>query len=92
MLSSAGGIGGDVPRDRWLALLDELETRSFTQEDVTPRVFGTVAVVRSLVRWDASLGDRDVSGVYAITDVFTLSDHSWRATWRISVRVPEQAR
>ena len=91
VLSSVGGVGGDVPRGRWLELLDELETRAFTQEDVTPRLFGDVAVVRSVVRWDASLGGRDLSGAY-VTDVFTRSEDVWRAAWRISVHVPDDAR
>ena len=87
VLSSAGGVSPSMPRDAWLATLDRIETRSLECSDVEPRVFGDVAVVRARLRWDASFADRDLTGDYLVTDVFTRRDDGWRASWRVSVRL-----
>jgi ketosteroid isomerase-like protein len=87
VLSSTGGVGPSVPKDEWLAALDEIDTRSLVPRDVDARVFGDVAVVSARLRWDATLRDQDLTGDYAVTDVFTWSEGGWLASWRISVRV-----
>ena len=88
VLSSTGGVGPHVPKDEWLEALDEIETRSLVPRDVDARVFGHVAVVSARLRWDATLRDQDLTGDYAVTDVFTRGDGRWLASWRISVRLP----
>ena len=88
VLSSTGGVGPSVPKDEWLAALDEIETRSIVPRDVDARVFGDVAVVSARLRWDATLRDQDLTGDYAVTDVFTRHGERWLASWRISVRLP----
>jgi ketosteroid isomerase-like protein len=87
VLSSAGGVSATMSRDAWLSTLDQIETRSLESSEVEPRVFGNVAVVRARLRWDASIGDRDLTGEYLVTDVFTRHDEGWRASWRVSVRL-----
>jgi ketosteroid isomerase-like protein len=88
VLSSTGGVGPSVPKDDWLAALDEIDTRSLVPRDVDGRVFGDVAVVSARLRWDATLRDQDLTGDYAVTDVFTRGEGRWLAAWRISVRLP----
>jgi ketosteroid isomerase-like protein len=88
VLTSTGGIGPSVPKADWLEALDEIDTRSLVPRDVDARVFGDVAVVSARLRWDASLRDQDLTGDYAVTDVFTRTDGRWLASWRISVRLP----
>ena len=88
ILSSTGGIGPNVPKDDWLAALDEIDTRSLVPRDVDARVFGDVAVVSARLRWDATLRDQDLTGDYAVTDVFTRGEGRWLASWRVSVRLP----
>ena len=88
VLSSTGGVGPSVPKDEWLAALDEIDTRSLVPRDVDARVFGDVAVVSARLRWDATLREQDLTGDYAVTDVFTRADGRWLASWRISVRLP----
>jgi len=66
---------------------DEIDTRSLVPRDVDARVFGDVAVISARLRWDASLRDQDLTGDYAVTDVFTRGDGRWLASWRISVRL-----
>jgi ketosteroid isomerase-like protein len=87
VLSSTGGVGPSVPKDDWLAALDEIDTRSLVPRDVDARVFGDVVVISARLRWDASLRDQDLTGDYAVTDVFTRGDGRWLASWRISVRL-----
>ncbi len=86
-LTSAGGVAPHVPRGEWLDALAAIETRSFALEIVEVRVFGDVAVVASRLTWDARLGERDLSGEYALTDVLTRTDGRWRPSWRISTRL-----
>ena len=87
VLSSTGGVSPNAPRDDWLAMLPQIETRSLECSDVEPRVFGDVAVVRARLSWDASVGTRDLTGEYLVTDVFTRGDGKWQASWRVSVRL-----
>ena len=87
VLSSTGGVGPSVPKDDWLVALDEIDTRSLVPRDVDVRIFGEVAVVSARLRWEATLRDQDLTGDYAVTDVFTRRDGRWLAAWRISVRL-----
>jgi ketosteroid isomerase-like protein len=87
VLTSSGGVSPHMPREDWLATLHQVETRSLDCSDVDARVFGDVAVVRARLRWDASVGGRDLTGDYVVTDVFTRPDGRWRASWRVSVRL-----
>jgi uncharacterized protein DUF4440 len=89
VLSSTGGVGDHVPRDKWLESLTKLETRSLSPQVLGARIIGDVAVVRLRVSWDATLGDRDLTGDYAVTDVFRNQDGNRLLSWRISVRLPD---
>ena len=89
VLTSAGGVAPHVSRQQWLEALGAIETRSFVREPIDARVFGDVAVVASRARWDARVGERDLSGEYALTDVFTRRDGRWRPVWRVSTRLTE---
>jgi hypothetical protein len=90
VLSSTGGMSQHMPRDEWLAALPDLDTRSLEPEVIDNRLFGDVMVARVFVRWDASFGERDMTGSYAVTDVFRRQDGGWRLAWRISVRLPDE--
>ena len=86
VLSSSGGVSPNMPRDAWLGTLDQIETRALDCTDVEARVFGDVAIVRARLRWEASVGGRDLTGDYLVTDVLTRPEGRWQASWRISVR------
>ena len=88
LLTSTGGVGPRVSKDEWLRTLAEIDTRSLSCRDVDARVFGDVAVVKAWLRREASLGERDLTGDYAVTDVFRRDGGRWRAAWRISLRLP----
>ena len=51
------------------------------------REFGDVGVVRARLRWDARMGDRDLSGDYVCADVFRREADRWRVVWRVSTKV-----
>jgi hypothetical protein len=89
VLTSEGGVSENMPRNEWLAALPGLDTRSLTCAISHVREYRDTAVVRGRLRWDASMGDRDLSGDYAVADVFTKVDGRWRASWRISVRLAD---
>jgi hypothetical protein len=87
VLTSAGGVAPRVERDEWLVGLASIETRSLEVLEYEERTFGDVGVTRTLQRWNARRGGRDVSGDYAIVDVFERTDGKWRAAWRVSRKV-----
>jgi len=87
VLSSSGGVAPNVSRAQWLQTLPEIETASLTATVEEVRVFDSTAVVRARLVWQATLGQRDLSGTYAITDVFRRDAEDWKVSWRLSVRL-----
>jgi ketosteroid isomerase-like protein len=90
VLTSEGGVSDNMPREDWLAALPQIDTRSLVCSVTNVREYGSAAVVRGRLRWAATMGDRDLSGEYAVADVFTRTDDRWRASWRISVRLTHE--
>ena len=84
VLTSAGGVAARMERADWLASLPSIESQSLDVLEYEERTFGDVGVTNTLQRWSARRGDRDLSGDYAIVDVFERSRGSWRAAWRMS--------
>jgi len=78
VLSSVGGDSEHMAREQWLDALPRIETRSLTCTDVQSREFDDVALVRARLRWEASLGEHDLTGDYAVADVFTRRADRWR--------------
>ena len=87
VLTSAGGVAARMERADWLASLPSIESQSLDVLEYDERIFGDVGVTNTLQRWRARSGERDLSGDYAIVDVFERSGGSWRAAWRISRKV-----
>ena len=88
VLESVGGVAPSMPKREWIEALPSVVTRSLEPHDVEARVYGDVAVVRLRLTWDAEVGGRDLTGEYAVTDVFTRADDGWHPSWRISIRLP----
>lgn len=88
VLSSVGGVSSSMSRTDWIGALPQIDTRSLAAEVEDVRRYGEAAVVKARLRWAATMGGRDLSGEYVATDVFRLEEGSWRASWRISVRLP----
>ena len=87
VLTSAGGVAPRLERADWLAGLSTIESQSLDVLEYEERTFGDVGVTNTLQRWSAQRDGRDLSGDYAIVDVFERIDGSWRAVWRVSRRV-----
>jgi hypothetical protein len=87
VLTSAGGVASRMERADWLASLPSIESESLDVLEYEERTFGDVGVTNTLQRWSAQRGERDLSGDYAITDLFERSSGSWRVAWRISRKV-----
>jgi ketosteroid isomerase-like protein len=89
-LSSIGGVGAEVSREDWLGSLDKIHSTLFDVDILESRVLGDVGIVRARVRWEATMGERDLTGDYAVTDVFKREGGRWRPSWRISVRLSDE--
>lgn len=87
VLTSAGGVAARMERTEWLASLPSIESESLDVIEYEARMFGDIGVTNTLQRWSAQSDGRDLSGDYAIVDVFERTDGSWRAVWRVSRRV-----
>ena len=90
ILTSSGGVSSCLPRDEWIAALPSIETERLEAEVEEARAYGDVAVVKARLLWSATMADRDLTGAYVVTDVFTKNGGRWKASWRISVRLPER--
>ena len=88
LLTSTGGVSGHMPKADWIASLPHIETDVLEAEVEEARRYGDVAVVKARLRWSATMQGRDLTGEYAVTDVFTNNDGRWKPSWRISVRLP----
>jgi ketosteroid isomerase-like protein len=89
-LSSIGGVGDQVSREAWLGALDQIESSLLDVDILESRVLGDVGIVRARLRWEATMGERDLTGDYAVTDVFKREGGRWRPSWRISVRLSNE--
>ena len=75
VLSSRGGVEPELDRAQWFENLAEIDTEELEILYAEAREFGkpgvgNVAVVRALLQWTASLGQRDLTGDYEVVDVF----------------------
>jgi ketosteroid isomerase-like protein len=87
VLQSAGGVSPNAVKIDWIETLAQIETRSIVLSDVEARAYGDVGVVRLRRAWEAELAGRDLTGDYAIVDVFTRAADGWHPRWRISTRL-----
>ena len=90
LLTSAGGVSSQMPRADWIAALPGIETDRLEVQVEKARRYGDVTVVKARLRWSATMAGRDLTGEYAVTDVFTNDGGRWRPSWRISIRLPER--
>jgi ketosteroid isomerase-like protein len=88
VLSSSGGVAPTASRTDWLHTLPQIETTSLSAVVREVRVFDAVAVVQAQLEWQARLGARDLSGSYAVTDIFNRHGGEWKVSWRLSIRIP----
>lgn len=90
VLTSVGGVSRHMPRQVWIDSLPSIETELLEADVENVRVYGDVAIVKARLRWLARTNDRNLSGTYEVTDVFTSDQGRWRASWRISVRLTDR--
>jgi hypothetical protein len=74
-----------IARADWLRLaLGPYRCDSFTYQSMTVRVLGSLAIVASRYRQQASVGDADRSGEFFLTDVWRRTEASWQVVARYS--------
>ena len=86
VLTSAGGVAARMERADWLASLPSIESESLEVLDTRSGRSVTWGHEHAPAL-ERPEGGRDLSGDYAIVDVFERSGGSWRAAWRISRKV-----
>ncbi len=81
LLSSARGML--VRKAEWLAnAMTSFDCQSFEWRDVLVRPFGQLALVHSTTHQRASVGGRDWSGVFMLTDTWILRGEQWKVVSR----------
>ncbi|HEY5946850.1 MAG TPA: nuclear transport factor 2 family protein [Kofleriaceae bacterium] len=71
-----------MPRAQWLAALPEYVVHSYAFNDVSIRVYGEAAVMRSRYQQSATVFGRDRSGEMFVTDVWVKRDNRWQVVAR----------
>lgn len=75
-----------VPRTAWLEALKVYVTESFEVDDIRVQVYGDTAVVFMLFTQKATVGGRDRSAQFVITDIWVKRENVWRVAERHSSR------
>lgn len=75
-----------MPRERWLESLAEYIIRELVIEDQRVHVYGDTAVVLMIWNQNATVGGKDRTGVFCITDIWTKQENGWRVAERHSSR------
>ncbi|MEO6362875.1 MAG: nuclear transport factor 2 family protein [Caldimonas sp.] len=81
ILSSARGVL--IRKSQWLDMaMSVFECQQFHWDEVLVRPFGSVALVHSTIHQRASVGGRDWSGVFMLTDAWVLRGAQWKVVSR----------
>jgi ketosteroid isomerase-like protein len=79
-----------VPKQRWLAVLKDYVTESYSFDDIKVNVYGNTAVAMVLFTQKATVSGQDRSGQFVLTDIWVKGNNGWLITERHSSR-PGQA-
>lgn len=81
LLSSA--LGRLMSKPEWLAgATGQFKCESFDWQEILVRSFGEFAIVHSKTRQKASVGGKDWSGVFMLTDVWIVRGSDWKVVTR----------
>lgn len=75
-----------VPRERWLSVLKDYVTESFTIDDIKVNVYGNTAVAMLLYSQKATVRGQDRSAQFVLTDIWVKGEQGWRIVERHSSR------
>lgn len=75
-----------VPRDAWLAALEDYQVSEAAVEHIHVRIYDCVAVAVMLWRQSATLNAEDRSGVMMLTDIWVDVSGEWKLAERHSSR------
>lgn len=70
-----------VPRDAWLGLLPDYVVSGYDIESQIVDVSGDLGLILHRARQEATVYGEDRSGTFVLTDIWRLSDGTWRV-WR----------
>ena len=73
-----------MPRERWLAVLEDYVVSRWDAGPVQEREFGDTVIAHFVVAQQALVLGQDRSGLFAITDVWRAKPDGWRVWKRFS--------
>ena len=73
-----------MPRERWLAVLDDYVISRWDVGTVQERAYGDTVIAHFVVHQEAVVLGGDRSGLFAITDVWRKGQDGWRVWKRFS--------
>ena len=73
-----------MPRERWLAVLDDYVVSRWDMGPVQERAYGDTTIAHFVVHQEAVVLGEDRSGLFAITDVWRTGPDGWRVWKRFS--------
>lgn len=73
-----------VPKKRWLEVLENYVTESYSIDDIKVNVYGNTAVAMLMFTQKATVGGKDRSGQFVLTDIWVKGDSGWLITERHS--------
>jgi ketosteroid isomerase-like protein len=81
LLSSARG--NLMTKKEWIEnAMGPFNCKSFTWKEIKVRTYGNTAVVNSLVEQEATVGVKDWSGIFMLTDVWVNQNGKWQVVSR----------
>jgi len=81
LLSSARG--NLMEKDEWISNASGPFTcESFAWKDIKVRIYGNTAIVNATVEQEASVGEKDWSGIFMLTDVWVRQNGKWQVVSR----------
>ena len=75
-----------VPKQRWLEVLGNYVTESYSIDDIKVNVYGNTAVAMLMFTQKATVNGKDRSGQFVLTDIWVKGDTGWLITERHSSR------
>lgn len=70
-----------MPREEWLAVLEDYRTEEYDVQEQLVDVDGSTACVIQRVRIEATVLGTDRSGLFVVSDIWRQRDDGWRV-WR----------
>ena len=81
LLSSARG--NLMSKEEWISNASgPFSCKAFTWKEIKVRTYGNTAIVNATIKQEASVGEKDWSGIFTLTDVWVRQNGKWQVVSR----------